>query len=579
METRANYILIGAFTLAGIFGMVGLFLWFARVELDRSFDYYDVRFSSVAGLNEASDVRFSGLPVGQVVDVRLSPNQDGTILVRLEVDAATPVRIDSVATIESQGVTGVSFVSIGPGNPQEPLMAERLGNDVPELIAGKSAIQSLTEDAPQLLTEALVVVQEVRDLLGTENQERVQNILENAEDASESLAATLEAFAEVPETIERFSDQVETFNAILAGISPEVEALLSTAETTVDSLGSLSQEAETMILTANDTLAVAQGTFNDAQRYISEDLTDTTDALRQTVTQLRAEIETLSADAQALIATFDGTGVAATNRLTEAQATLTSVNDVLSQISDTVGTVDGAAARFDTLLETEATPLMADARVAVATATDAINVIGAAAQTDLPAIVADVRQATQTASETIKQVAQDITAASGRVDGLSLTAEAALTQVTTTFDNANTTLEAITRAMETGDSALSVAQNAFAGADRVINEDIDGIITGLEGSLASLNTAIAQVSDDIPSITADLRAAGQSADAAFATLRRTIDASGPSVSEFTRTALPLYTRLADETRGLISNLDRLTVQIQRDPARFFLNQQSPEFQR
>jgi phospholipid/cholesterol/gamma-HCH transport system substrate-binding protein len=334
-----------------------------------------------------------------------------------------------------------------------------------------------------------------------------------------------------------------------------------------------------MILTANDTLAVAQGTFNDAQRYISEDLTDTTDALRDTITQLRSEIETLSADAQGLIATFDGTGAAATRRLSEAEATLTAVDDVLAQISDTVGTVDGAAARFDTLLETEAAPLLAEARAAVASATEAVNVIGAAAQTDLPLIVADIRRATQTASETIAQVAQDVTAASGRIDGLSLTAEAALTQVTTTFRDANVTLEAITRAMDTGEAAMAIAQDTFVGADRIINEDIDGIITGLESSLASLNSAVEQVSGDIPSITNDLRAAAQSAQSAFATFQRTIDSAGPSVSEFTRTALPLYTRLADETRGLISNLDRLTVQIQRDPARFFLNQQSPEFQR
>lgn len=100
METRANYILIGLFTLLGILGMMAFFLLFARVELDRQFAYYDIRFSSVSGLSEASDVRFSGLPVGQVVDVRLAPEQDGSIVVRVEVNADTPVRTDSVATIE-----------------------------------------------------------------------------------------------------------------------------------------------------------------------------------------------------------------------------------------------------------------------------------------------------------------------------------------------------------------------------------------------------------------------------------------------------------------------------------------------
>jgi phospholipid/cholesterol/gamma-HCH transport system substrate-binding protein len=241
--------------------------------------------------------------------------------------------------------------------------------------------------------------------------------------------------------------------------------------------------------------------------------------------------------------------------------------------------VGDTALQFDTLLQTQATPLLAETRATVAAATDAINVIGTAAQTDLPVIVADIRAATQTATDTINQVAQDLTAASGRIDGLSLTAQTALTQVTETFANANTTLEAVTSAMETGDRTLEVAERTFAGADRVINEDLDGIISGLETSLASLNGAIAQVSDDIPAITAELRNASQSAAEAFRSLDQVVDNAGPSVTEFTRTGLPLYTRLADETRGLIANLDRLTQQIQRDPARFFLNQQSPEYQR
>jgi len=99
VETKANYILIGAFTILGLLGLLGFFLWFARIELDRQFAYYDVRFTSVSGLSPASDVRFSGLPVGQVVDVRLSPDQDGTMTVRVEVAADTPVREDSIVTI------------------------------------------------------------------------------------------------------------------------------------------------------------------------------------------------------------------------------------------------------------------------------------------------------------------------------------------------------------------------------------------------------------------------------------------------------------------------------------------------
>lgn len=383
----------------------------------------------------------------------------------------------------------------------------------------------------------------------------------------------------MPETVQRFTDQVEEFNRILAELSPEVEQLLATADTTVSSLGNLSEDARVTIVTANDALAIAQSTFNEAQRFINEDLTETTITLQDTASDLRTEIATIGDSAREVLGIFNGTGTAATARLDEAEETLALANQTLARIGETVETVDGAAQRFDSLLETEGGPLLAEARVAVADATQAIGAIGAAAENDLPVIVADIRSATELANETIAQVGDDLSTASGRIDQLTLTAQTALAQVTETFENANVTLEAINGAMETGDRALAVAQTAFEGADRVINEDIDGIMSGLETSLASLNGAIAQVSDDIPGITDDLRAASRSAETAFALLQRTISDAGPQVTAFTGTALPLYTRLADETRGLIRNLDRLTQDIQRDPTRFFLNQQAPEFQR
>ena len=123
METRARYILIGAFTLAGALGLLGFVLWFASVEADRQFSYYEIDFDSVSGLSNASVVRFSGFPVGQVVGLELAPDNSGRIRTRIEVTSATPVRTSSVATVESQGVTGVGFVALTPGRPEDPLLS------------------------------------------------------------------------------------------------------------------------------------------------------------------------------------------------------------------------------------------------------------------------------------------------------------------------------------------------------------------------------------------------------------------------------------------------------------------------
>ncbi|MCC1493752.1 MCE family protein [Cognatishimia sp. F0-27] len=645
METRGNYILIGIFTLAGIIGIVGLFLWFARVELDQQFDYYDIQFSSVSGLSQASDVRFSGLPVGQVVDVRLSPSRDGTIRVRVEVDAATPVRTDSIATIESQGVTGVSFVQISPGTPEAALYDVAADDPIPVLEAGRSVIQSLSEDAPQLIEQTLEIVQDLNNLFGDENQTRIDNIITNVEEASDIFASTLEDFSGVAGSVTDFSVQIGEFTAILNGLSDDLEAVLQTTDSTLARIGGLTDDAEALLQTGTETLGAARRTLEGADTFITGELTQTTSALRESldsatatfdtslsdatrtlsdgldravsrldttltetadavqttlsgadafiaedlarttadlraaVAALQADVDAISTDARGLMQTFNTTGETATARLTEAEATLAAVDAVIEEVSAAFETVDEAAESFDALLEESGAPLLAETRAAVADAAQAIESVASTVETDLPAIVADIRTGIETATAAVQTVAADLSGASGSIEDVTGSANQALLQVTETFANANTTLDAINSALATGESALVAAESAFIGADRVINEDIDGIITGLENSLTALNEAIATVSDDLPEISAELTSASRSAGEAFRTLDGVIRQAGPSVTTFTQDGLPLVTRLADETRGLIRNIDRLTQQIQRDPARFLLNRDSPEFRR
>jgi phospholipid/cholesterol/gamma-HCH transport system substrate-binding protein len=107
----------------------------------------------------------------------------------------TPVRADSVATIESLGVTGVSYVSIDAGTPDAPLLIDSSAGGIPVITAGRSTLQALTEEAPELVSETLLVVREIGDLFRGENADRIERTLINAEAASEEFAGALEGFS------------------------------------------------------------------------------------------------------------------------------------------------------------------------------------------------------------------------------------------------------------------------------------------------------------------------------------------------------------------------------------------------
>lgn len=579
METKANYVLIGAFALAGLAALLGAFLWFARVQLDQQFAYYDVRFTSVAGLSNASEVRFSGLPVGQVVDVRLSDDRDGTITVRLEVDARTPVRADSVATIESLGVTGVSYVGISPGAAETPLLLEASGEAIPEIASGRSTIQALTEDAPELVNETLLVVREIGDLFRGDNADRIERTLINAERASEDFAAALEGISGITDTVDQFVDQIGRFNTTLDTLTADLDAVLDTANDTLRSIDGLANETRAIVARGADTLDGVDAALGEATRYVAEDLTTTTEDVRSTISELRAQVEAIGTGAADLIATFEATGTMATARLDEAAVTLDRANTLLATLDETALAVEGAATRVDTLLAEEGAPLLAETRVAVADATAAIARIAAAAETDLPAVIADVRSAVDSARTVIETVGADLTEASGGVAEVVAEAETALLQVTDTFANANATLSAINGALETGERTLAAAESAFAGADTLINDEIATLIDDLRTTVQGLNDAVGTVSADLPEVSAEIRAASAAAAEAMQQLQGLVSASTPGVQQFTTEALPVMARLARETRDLIGNLGQLTRQIERNPTQFILNRDVPEFRR
>lgn len=579
METRANFVMIGAFTLTGLAGLMGFFLWFAQVELDRQFAYYDIRFSSVSGLDNASDVRFSGLGVGQVVDVRLTPERDGTILVRIEVDGETPVRTDSIATIESQGVTGVSYVGIDAGTPTAPLLVSKGEGDIPKIIAGRSMLQSLSEDAPQLLERTLVVVDELGQMLSEDNATRIDNILINVEQASNEFARTLSDFSGVANTVADFAAQISKFNETLDVLSGDLSGVLNTADLTLVSIRELSEQGKGVLTASTDTLSDAQSAIVETKDFVAQDLSLLADDLRATTTDLRSQLALISDDARGLISTLGTTGEVATARLDEARTTIEAANALITRLDAAALAVDSVATRADDLIRDEGAPLLSETRTMVAEANRAIQSVATIATTDLPAIIADVRTATDSASQVIVDVGKNLSASSENVNEVLISARNTLEDARVSFANANVTLTAINGALETGGRALDAAQKAFVGADRVINDDIAGIIAGLETTIDGMNTAIRSVSADLPAISTDLRAASTAASDAFTQLRQMTDASAPAVREFATTALPLYTRLAQESRTLIRNLDQLTNQVQRDPARFFLDRETPEFKR
>jgi phospholipid/cholesterol/gamma-HCH transport system substrate-binding protein len=109
METRANYVLIGIFTLAVIAGGFLFVMWFTGLARNTQHKSFEIVFNgSVSGLSRGSLVSFNGLRVGEVTSIDFLPDEPDRVAATIEINARTPVKTDTTARLESQGLTGVS---------------------------------------------------------------------------------------------------------------------------------------------------------------------------------------------------------------------------------------------------------------------------------------------------------------------------------------------------------------------------------------------------------------------------------------------------------------------------------------
>ncbi|MCA1375121.1 MULTISPECIES: MlaD family protein [Bradyrhizobium] len=182
METRANYILIGSFTLAVIAAAIGFVLWFQSLHTTKQRSPLRVVFEGpAAGLRNGGSVNFNGIRVGEVVSVKLDNPRRVVALAMIENNA--PIRKDTLVGLEFQGLTGVAAISLKGGEEAAP--APPLDQDgIPTLTADPNKLQDVTEAIRATLQNVNKIV--------ADNQESVKNSLKNLETFTNSLARNSE---------------------------------------------------------------------------------------------------------------------------------------------------------------------------------------------------------------------------------------------------------------------------------------------------------------------------------------------------------------------------------------------------
>jgi len=231
METRAHHLLIGSFAIGITLLTIAFLFWIGRFEFDRQYQLYDLKFEgSISGLSKAGDVLYNGIKVGEVIEIKIDEDNPKNVLVRIQVERATPVKEDSYARLETQGLTGVAAIQIAGGDPKaNPLVAEE-GQRYPVIKTKASVISELFTSAPQLVDKSNVVLARVAAFLSTDNERKFGETMEHLTKLSSNLAKASDKFDSIATSLDKIvAGDAKMTLADIRGVAADIRMIMNEA--------------------------------------------------------------------------------------------------------------------------------------------------------------------------------------------------------------------------------------------------------------------------------------------------------------------------------------------------------------
>jgi len=213
METRANYVAVGTFVLAVIFLAFVAVLWLGRTEYGEEAKRYYIFFKgSVAGLNKGSQVQYSGIPVGRVVDIRVDPNNLEQIQVTAEIDTnIVDIKSDARAFLEANILNGIATIQIQGGTQEASDLEPEPGHKYPVIKTGRTELEEVKASLPELLADLKETAHSLNELLDENNRQAVSDTLQNLRTITGAFVAPAKAVSDVVDNADKAVLELKSF--------------------------------------------------------------------------------------------------------------------------------------------------------------------------------------------------------------------------------------------------------------------------------------------------------------------------------------------------------------------------------
>ncbi len=268
METRAHYLLVGIFVIVFGVGLLGFVIWLIGAQQSGATARYLIFYEgSVTGLREGGSVRLNGVKVGSVSSVRLDLKQLGRVRIEISILAEVPIKTDTVASLELEGLTGGRYVLLAGGTTAAPELEKPPDEPYPVIPSRPSSLDEILQDAPDLVANVNRLLVNASRLFSQRNIDNFDNTIANVSKLSDTLADNSD---EIDSIIKRIDQALESFDNTAASIERLASLLEQDGQRLIDkaevTMGKVDTLADTLNTTASDFARDLRRVTDQAQR-------------------------------------------------------------------------------------------------------------------------------------------------------------------------------------------------------------------------------------------------------------------------------------------------------------------------
>jgi len=288
MESKVKFAAVGAFVIVLTLAMIGGALWLSSGKYYRkTYDTYEAYMTeSVSGLNLNAPVRYRGVDVGRVRTIMLAPGNVEQVRLVLDVERGTPVKEDTVATLRTQGLTGIAFIELSAGHRDSPALRARPGQPYPVIASAPSLFEHIETATPVLLANLGRVTENLNALLDEPNRRAVGATLAN-------LAVLTRTLAERSSAIDAPLGNAARTLRNAERVTAELPQLVQRFERTADSLERMAGDVVDAATSTRETLDSARDTLEGSRADITQFTGVTLPEVRDMVAELRGLTATM----------------------------------------------------------------------------------------------------------------------------------------------------------------------------------------------------------------------------------------------------------------------------------------------